>query len=104
VNLIVALCRGILPEKYAQGRNVPSPSYWDNTPQHVARRVLLPKEFSAECNYEIHDKEFLTIICCLKEWESEHRRNSAITANYQNLLYFAARGGRRESLLFHPRI
>ena len=26
---------------------------------------------SAECNYEIHDKEILAIICSLKQWRSE---------------------------------
>ncbi len=31
----------------------------------------LKKNASAECNYEIYDKEMLIIIQCLKEWDSE---------------------------------
>jgi hypothetical protein len=31
------------------------------------------KNASAECNYEIYDKEMLIIIQCLKEWDAELR-------------------------------
>ncbi len=33
----------------------------------------LKKNASAECNYEIYDKEMLIIIWCLKEWDTELR-------------------------------
>ncbi len=37
----------------------------------------LKKNTSAECNYEIYDKEMLTIIWCLKEWDAELRSVSS---------------------------
>jgi len=48
------------------------------------------KNTSAECNYEIYDKEMLIIIQCLKEWDSELRSVSSfqIYTNHKNLKYF----------------
>jgi len=48
------------------------------------------KNASAECNYEIYDKEMLIIIQCLKEWDAELRSVSSfqICKNHKNLKYF----------------
>ena len=48
------------------------------------------KNSSVECNYKIHDKELLTIINCLKEWESEliSVAHFAIITDHKNLHYF----------------
>lgn len=48
------------------------------------------KNSPAECNYEIHDKELLAIINCLKEWESEliSTRKFTIITDHKNLHYF----------------
>jgi len=48
------------------------------------------KNTSAECNYEIYDKEMLIIIQCLKEWDAELRSVSSfqIYTDYKNLKYF----------------
>ncbi len=48
------------------------------------------KNASAECNYEIYDKEMLIIIQCLKEWDAELRSVSSfqICMNHKNLKYF----------------
>ncbi len=48
------------------------------------------KNASAECNYEIYDKEMLIIIQCLKEWDAELRSVSSfqICTNHKNLKYF----------------
>jgi len=48
------------------------------------------KNTSAECNYEIYDKEMLIIIWCLKEWDTELRSVSSfqICTNHKNLKYF----------------
>ncbi len=48
------------------------------------------KNASAECNYEIYDKEMLVIIWCLKEWDAELRSVSSfqICTNHKNLKYF----------------
>lgn len=50
------------------------------------------KNTPAECNYEIHDKELLAIICCLKEWESELTsvERFTIITDHKNLRYFTA--------------
>jgi len=50
----------------------------------------LKKNVSAECNYEIYDKEMLIIIQCLKEWDAELRSVSSfqICTNHKNLKYF----------------
>ena len=47
------------------------------------------KNASAECNYEIYDKEMLIIIWCLKEWDAELRSVSSfqIHTNHKNLRY-----------------
>ncbi len=45
----------------------------------------------AECNYEIYDKELLTIICCLKYWYSELKCTDIsikIFIDHLNLKYF----------------
>ena len=48
------------------------------------------KNSPAECNYDIHDKELLAIICCLREWESEllSVREFKILTDHKNLRYF----------------
>ncbi len=48
------------------------------------------KNASAECNYEIYDKEMLIIIQYLKEWDAELRSVSSfqICTNHKNLKYF----------------
>ncbi len=48
------------------------------------------KNASAECNYEIYDKEMLVIIQCLKEWDAELRSVSSfqICTDHKNLKYF----------------
>ncbi len=48
------------------------------------------KNASAECNYEIYDKEMLIIIWCLKEWNAELRSVSSfqICTDHKNLKYF----------------
>jgi len=50
----------------------------------------LKKNTSAECNYEVYDKEMLIIIWCLKEWDAELRSVSSfqICINHKNLKYF----------------
>ena len=45
----------------------------------------------AECNYEIYDKELLTIICCLKHWCFELKCTDIlikIFIDHLNLKYF----------------
>ncbi len=48
------------------------------------------KNASAECNYEIYDKEMLIIIQCLKKWDAELRSVSSfqICTDHKNLKYF----------------
>jgi len=48
------------------------------------------KNSPAECNYEIHDKELLAIIACLREWESELSsvRHFKVITDHKNLRYF----------------
>jgi hypothetical protein len=48
------------------------------------------KNNSAECNYEIYDKEMLAIIRCLEEWDAELRGVSSfeIHTDHKNLEYF----------------
>ncbi len=48
------------------------------------------KNASAECNYEIYDKEMLIIIWCLKGWDTELRSVSSfqICTDHKNLKYF----------------
>ncbi|KAL2892028.1 Retrotransposable element Tf2 155 kDa protein type 1 [Ceratocystis lukuohia] len=49
------------------------------------------KMTAAECNYPIHDKEMLGIICALKEWRSELkglRDEFTILSDHKNLLHF----------------
>jgi len=50
------------------------------------------KNSPAECNYEIHDKELLAIICCLKAWESEliGVKKFRIITDHRNLQYFTS--------------
>ncbi len=44
----------------------------------------------AECNYPIHDKELLAVICCLKQWDAELWSVLAfeVWTDYKNLEYF----------------
>ena len=45
----------------------------------------------AECNYEIHDKELLAIIDCMKQWEAELISLKApftVVTDHNNLRYF----------------
>src|SRR5208282_3656250 len=48
------------------------------------------KNNSAECNYEIYDKELLAIIRCLEEWDAELRGVDGfeIHTDHKNLEYF----------------
>lgn len=48
------------------------------------------KNNSAECNYEIYDKEMLAIIRCLEEWDAELRgiKEFDICTDHKNLEYF----------------
>ena len=48
------------------------------------------KNTPAECNYDIHDKELLAIINCLKTWEAELMSVSqfSIITDHKNLRYF----------------
>jgi hypothetical protein len=50
------------------------------------------KNIPAECNYEIHDKELLAIISCLKEWESELSsvKKFRVITDHKNLRYFTS--------------
>lgn len=44
-----------------------------------------------ECNYDIHDKELLTIMRCLNEWRGELiglERPFTIQTDHKNLKYF----------------
>ncbi|KAI0991539.1 hypothetical protein K3495_g16648, partial [Podosphaera aphanis] len=45
----------------------------------------------AEMNYEIHDKELLAVVSCMKEWDAELRglaRTFTIMSDHMNLKYF----------------
>jgi hypothetical protein len=44
----------------------------------------------AEINYDIHDKELLAVVRCLKQWDPELRSCGPFTVltNYKNLEYF----------------
>jgi hypothetical protein len=48
------------------------------------------KNNSAECNYEIYDKEMLAIVRCLEEWDAELRgvQSFEIHTDHKNLEYF----------------
>jgi hypothetical protein len=46
---------------------------------------------SAECNYEIYDKELLAIIRCLKHWKPKLESTDILIkvfTDYKNLEYF----------------
>ena len=51
---------------------------------------FLKKNAPAECNYEIYDKEILTIVHYLEEWDVELRsvKNFEIRLDHKNLEYF----------------
>ena len=51
---------------------------------------FLKKNSPAEYNYEIHDKELLTIIRCLEEWDTELRsvKDFTILTDHKNLEHF----------------
>lgn len=48
------------------------------------------KNQPAECNYQIHDKELLAIMKCLREWDAELRsvKKFKIITDHKNLEYF----------------
>ena len=49
------------------------------------------KHNSAECNYEIYNKELMAIICTFKEWRSELEGSTCsidVITDYKNLEYF----------------
>ena len=51
----------------------------------------LKKYTPGESNYEIHDKELLVIMHCLKVWDAELRsilKGFDIIINYKNIEYF----------------
>jgi hypothetical protein len=64
--------------------------------QYDDKSILRPcayfsrKNNSHECNYKIHDKEMLAIICSLEEWDSELRTVEKFTVltDHKNLEYF----------------
>lgn len=75
---------GQLCQKDATGRWRPVAFY--------SRKMLPP-----ECNYPIHDKEMLSIISCLREWQSElrsvngnrsHNQQFDVLTDHRNLEYF----------------
>lgn len=52
------------------------------------------KHLPAECNYDIHDKELLAIIKCIKEWNSELRglkKPFTILTDHKNLEPFGTK-------------
>ena len=52
------------------------------------------KHLPAECNYDIHDKELLAVIKCVKEWNSELRglkKPFTILTDHKNLEPFASK-------------
>lgn len=54
-------------------------------------RFFSKKHLSAECNYDIHDKELLAIVRCLEEWDAELRslkKPFTIFTDHNNLKYF----------------
>ena len=51
----------------------------------------LKKYTPADSNYEIHNKELLVIMRCLKAWDAELRnvlKGFDIIINYKNIKYF----------------
>ena len=48
------------------------------------------KNSPAECNYKIHDKELLAVICCFENWNAELRliKKFIIITDHKNLEYF----------------
>ena len=49
------------------------------------------KHNSAECNYEIYDKELMIIVCTFKEWRSELKSSTYyinVFTDHKNLEYF----------------
>jgi hypothetical protein len=77
-----------------------------NSSDYVSIEVLFQKEnddliksityfsktlFSAECNYEIYDKELLTIIRCFEQWRAELQSVKSfinVLTNHKSLKYF----------------
>jgi hypothetical protein len=64
--------------------------------QYDDDRVLRPcayfskKNNAYQYNYEIHDKELLAVVQCLKEWDSELRlvKSFKVITDHKNLEYF----------------
>ena len=53
--------------------------------------MCLKKHNSAECNYEIYDKELMVIICTFEEWRSELEGSTYpinVITDHKNLEYF----------------
>src|SRR5947209_6390670 len=49
------------------------------------------KHSSVECNYEIYDKELMTIVRCFEEWRAELESTSdliTVLSDHKNLEYF----------------
>ena len=48
------------------------------------------KNSAHECNYEIHNKELLAVVRCLKEWDSKLRlvEKFKVITDHKNLEYF----------------
>ena len=47
--------------------------------------------FSAEMNYDIHDKEFLAVVTAFQEWKvylEGAKHQVKVFTDYQNLIYF----------------
>ena len=52
---------------------------------------FLKKHNPAECNYEIYDKEFITIVYVFKKWHSELKGSTSpvkVITDHKNLKYF----------------
>ncbi len=51
---------------------------------------FLKKNLPVECNYDIYNKELLTVIRCLEEWDAELRsvKPFIILTDYKNLEHF----------------
>ena len=50
-----------------------------------------PKLTSAEINYEVHDKELLAVVACLREWRvytEGARFHVTVFSDHRNLTYF----------------
>ncbi len=71
---------------YATGGVLAAGTRW----RLVPLRVSLEEDEPREANYEIHDKELLAIVQCLKEWGPELRmvKHFTVLSDHKNLKYF----------------